>query len=408
MKPCFSTPTAGVSSSISRSITFTPRLQHRAENPRIGGLLHCKQRPFAAIPMQADTARVRETPLGPLHQQAGARMGVWFGCALANDFGDWQREYWFAQKTVALIDKNYRAYLSFTGPDRVRYLNAILTNNIKDLKASQGVVSLLLNPQGHILAEIETYSVADSLFCVSYGSIRERLIETLDKFIIMDDVTLTDETQRYASLGLEGPEAAKLVLQLTGIDLSGFTALERREAQADSIPCVVMRRTPGKTLDAEFVVERQHVESLWTLLLAKTRAAVGGPTGYSALSALRLEQGVPWFRYDFGEKQIPHEAGLQDSHISYTKGCYTGQEIVERVRSRGQVNRHRVELLFSGDAVPEPNALLTLGGKEVGYVTRAARTWDPPRIIGMGYARKEANAPGTILQCAGGTATVIP
>ena len=64
--------------------------------------------------------------------------------------------------------------------------------------------------------------------------------------------------------------------------------------------------------------------------------------GYQALSALRLEQGIPWFGYDFGEKQIPHEAGLQDSHISYTKGCYTGQEIVERVRSRGQVNRVRV------------------------------------------------------------------
>jgi len=97
---------------------------------------------------------------------------------------------------------------------------------------------------------------------------------------------------------------------------------------------------------------------------------------------------------------------LQDSHISYTKGCYTGQEIVERVRSRGQVNRQRVELLFSGDVVPEPDALLTLDGKEVGYVTRAARTWDPPRILGMGYVRKEANAPGSILQCRGGTATV--
>ncbi len=69
---------------------------------------------------------------------------MWFGCALANDFGDWQREYWFAHKSVALIDKNYRAYLSFTGPDRVRYLNAILTNNIKDLAPSHGTVSLLL------------------------------------------------------------------------------------------------------------------------------------------------------------------------------------------------------------------------------------------------------------------------
>src|SRR5258708_633181 len=129
--------------------------------------------------------------------------------------------------------------------------------------------------------------------------------------------------------------------------------------------------------------------------------------GYAALSATRLAPGIPWFGYDFGEKQIPHEASLQDSHISYTKGCYTGQEIVERVRSRGQVNRRRVELLFSGDAVPEPDTLLTLDGKEVGHVTRAARTWDPPRILGMGYARKEDNVPANVLQCAGGTATVM-
>jgi folate-binding Fe-S cluster repair protein YgfZ len=96
---------------------------------------------------------------------------------------------------------------------------------------------------------------------------------------------------------------------------------------------------------------------------------------------------------------------LQETHISYTKGCYTGQEIVERVRSRGQVNRQRLRLVFSGDVVPEPEAPLTLDGKEVGYVTRAARAWDPPRIIGMAYVRKEATAPGTVLQWAGGTAT---
>ena len=74
--------------------------------------------------------------------------------------------------------------------------------------------------------------------------------------------------------------------------------------------------------------------------------------GYTALSAQRLVQGTPWFGYDFGEKQIPHEAGLEVSHISYTKGCYTGQEIVERVRSRGQVNRPQSGTLFSGESVP--------------------------------------------------------
>src|SRR5260370_8307776 len=100
--------------------------------------------------------------------------------------------------------------------------------------------------------------------------------------------------------------------------------------------------------------------------------------GYAALSALRLAQGVRWFGYDFGEKQIPHEAGLQDSHISYTKGCYTGQEIVERVRSRGQVNRQRVALLFSGDVVPDPRALLTMAGKKQHFATRPPPPSAPP------------------------------
>src|SRR5712692_2408093 len=346
------------------------------------------------------------TPLAAMHLAAGAKMGVWFGCALPDYFGDAAAEFRSARDTVALIDKNYRAYLSFTGPDRVRYLNAILTNNIKDLAASHGIVSLLLNPQGHILAEIETYAFADRLLCVSYAMIRERLIEWLDKYIIMDDVTLTDETARYGTLALEGPKAAAIVKEVSGVDVTRYEEHSSHRGTVGSIPCLIVKRSRGGVPGAEFVADSEKLAELWQILSDAARWHEGGPMGYAALSATRLAQGVPWFGYDFGEKQIPHEAGLQDSHISYTKGCYTGQEIVERVRSRGQVNRQRVELTFSGEVEPEAGALLTLDGKEVGYVTRAARTWDPPRILGMGYVRKEATAPGTALQCASATATV--
>ena len=99
--------------------------------------------------------------------------------------------------------------------------------------------------------------------------------------------------------------------------------------------------------------------------------------------------------------------GLSGLCIGHARGYGNKQEIVERVRSRGQVNRQRVRLAFSGDAVPEPETLLTLDGKDVGHVTRAARIWDPTGIIGMGYARKEAIAPGTVLQWSGGTATIV-
>ena len=363
----------------------------------------------AQAPQPAQTI---DTPLAAVHQHAGARMGVWFGCALPNDFGalspadEYQREYWFAHKSVALIDKNYRCYLPLTGPDRVRYLNAILTNNIKDLPPAHGNISLLLNPQGRILAEIETYALPESLLCVSYAMIRERLMETLDKYIIMDDVTLTDSTQAFGTLALEGPASAQITRDLTAIDLQSFPELMRQDAHVDSIPCVVSRRSPGKFVGAEFFVERTHLPALWQILKEKSQAAGGGPIGYSALSALRLEQGIPWFSYDFDEKQIPHEAALEGSHISYTKGCYTGQEIVERVRSRGQVNRRRVSLGFTGEGIPSAGETLTSAGKDAGYVTRAAFSPALASAIGMGYLRKEYTSPGTTLEWSGGTAAI--
>jgi folate-binding protein YgfZ len=353
-----------------------------------------------------ETSAAIETPLAALHESAGATMRTWFGCALPDHWIDPREEQEFARKSVALTDKNCLAYLSFTGPDRVRYLNAILTNNIKDLQVGHGNSSLLLNPQGHILAEVETYALPESLFCLSYLMIRERLIEVIEKYIIMDDVTLTDESQRYGALALEGPKAAEVVQELAGIDLLALSELGRIETTFAAIPCWLKRRSPGGVAGCEFLVERAKLTNLWQLLSEGVRKHGGGPMGYAAMSARRLAQGVPWFGYDFGEKQIPHEAGLETSHISYTKGCYTGQEIVERVRSRGQVNRRRVDLIFDGGDVPAAGETLTVDGKEVGSVTRAAVPSFLSDAIGMGYVRKDHNAIGSQLSWSGGTAVV--
>jgi aminomethyltransferase len=390
-----------------------------------------------------DTSKLIAVPLAEIHRAAGARMGAWFGCELPDDFGDVREEQRFARETVALIDKTYRAYLTFTGPDRVRYVNAILTNDIKSLALRHSNISLLLNPQGRILAEIETHALPDRLLCVSYAMIRARLVEVLEKFIIMDDVTLTDDTDSFGTLALDGPKTAELVRELTDVDFATIAdgasldvAVRNTERGRSAISCRMVRRvlltsvdvassanatnisekpnsevaaSGAKIVSAEFIAARKDLVALWKILQDAAKNAGGGPIGYSALSAIRLAQGVPWFGYDFGDKQIPHEAGLQDSHISYTKGCYTGQEIVERVRSRGQVNRRRVGLRFSDDAknVPVADAPLSLAGAEIGFVTRAARLFDPAAILAMGYVRKEGGALGTVLDCGGEKVAVV-
>jgi folate-binding protein YgfZ len=340
-----------------------------------------------------------ETPLAAHHKSLGANLGTWFGCALPNDFGNWQHEYEIAKKSVVLIDKNYLAYFSFTGPDRARYLNAILTNNIKDLQPGQGNISLLLNPQGRILAEIETQADPNRLLCISHAMIRAHVAETLEKFIIMDDVSLTDETDRYGTLSLQGPQAAQLIRELipnASLDtLADFTSVD---THINAIPCTITKNSFGNSPSADTRVDRKDLESLWNFLAEKTRSIGGGPVGYKALNALRLEQSIPWFGYDFGDKQIPHEAGLENSHISYTKGCYTGQEIVERVRSRGQVNRRRVALRFPSTNEPPPaGTILTADSKEVGAVTSSSPLPQQSDSIGIAYVRKESAAPSTEL-----------
>ena len=174
----------------------------------------------------SDESKMLKTVLSDTHRAQGAELGAWFGCELPSNFGDWKREYSFLRESVALLDKNYHAYLKFTGPDRARYLNAILTNDIKGLKENHANLSLFLNPQGHIQAEIETLALPDKLFCISYAMIREQLIPAMDKYIIMDDVTLEDRTAECSTLALEGPQAVAVVSELTSIDLNAMEELD--------------------------------------------------------------------------------------------------------------------------------------------------------------------------------------
>lgn len=358
------------------------------------------------------TQSVLEPPLAPLHESEGAQLAVWFGCRLPDSFGNWREEHRFARETVALLDKNYRCYFRITGPDRVRYLNAILTNNIWDLALHHGSVGLLLSPQGRIQAEVETRAAEDHLLCVSYAMIREQLAATIEKFIIMDDVTLADESSQFSTLAFEGPRAIEAVRRLTGTSLESMAELESAdvrlvlaEAHLD-VPATLTRRSAAGTPAAEFLLRREHLRDAWIALRQIAQEFGGGPAGYQALNALRLEQGVPWFGYDFGDAQIPHEAGLQDTHISYTKGCYTGQEIVERVRSRGHANRVRVLLRIEGEP-PAPGTALLAGGKPVGAVTRSAFSPVLGSAIAMAYVRREHSAIGELLEWSGGPASVI-
>ena len=348
-----------------------------------------------------------ETPLIAVHESAGARFGEYFGVKLPARFGVFAAEYAALRRAVAVVDTNFRAAFSFTGPDRQRYLNALLTSNVRDLRPGKGTVGLLLTPQGHILAEVETFAREDSILGFSHAMVRERTYSTFEKFIIMDDVTLEDITSETATLDLAGPRAATLLSEIAERNFADMPFLAHEEVTLDRIACRVVRREIAGDPAATLIVSRGQVADLWRVLVGRVRAYGGAPAGMEAYNSVRLEAGIPWFGTDYGDKQIPHEAGLEQSHISYEKGCYTGQEIVERVRSRGHVNRRLTELQFSTTVAPPAETILRRDGNEVGSVTSTGYSPRFGRAIGLGYVRREQSAIGTVLDASGTPAEVI-
>jgi tRNA-modifying protein YgfZ len=349
-----------------------------------------------------------ETSLAASHRGAGARLDDFEGCQLPTSFSTLEREYDAAKQSVALFDTGWHSTVRLTGRDRVKYLHAITSNNIQALESGRGNLALLLNPQGRILSELEIYVETESVLVRTHASARERTLATLKKFIIASDVKVQDLSEATASMAVEGPRAARVVEQISGVKLDAMSAMAIQDCAAGGIACHVVRRSHFGELGAEFIGAGEALAPLWEKLRAAVRAQSGEPIGMKALHALRLEAGVPWYPADFNEAMIPHEAALEDTHISFTKGCYTGQEIVERVRSRGHVNRKRRSLRFSSAEPPAPGTKLhAADGSEVGFVSSSAAMPHAQPAIGMGYVRREQFAGGSTLEFNGGTATVV-
>jgi len=342
-----------------------------------------------------------------MHSEAGARMGVLFDCALPERFADPATEYRCARETVALFDLSYFSVVRFRGPDHRRYLNAVLTNDIQSLAPGAWNSSLLLNPQGHILAEIDVLAASDMMTAVFHRRVHARTVEILEKYIIMDDVTLEDTTPSVVSFALLGPAAGDVLTNLGMPESEAMAANTHAQGMLRGARVHLVKQALAEIPFVRLFAANEQGGELWQHLQQAVRAGSGAPCGYQALNSLRLEAGVSWFGCDFDDQYIPHEAALENTHVSFSKGCYTGQEIVERVRSRGHVNRRRVGLEFEAEGVPEAGTNLFADGKEVGMVTSAAHSYLLARPIGMGYVRREALLSGTRLESASGVARVI-
>jgi folate-binding protein YgfZ len=333
----------------------------------------------------------------------GADVGEYRGATTAARFGGPQAEFARLRSACGVYDLGFRAKISLTGGDRVRWLNGMVTNNIRDLATDHGNYAFLLNPQGHILGDLYAYNRGESITVDTDCGQTERILATFDHYIIMDDVEVTNLSERMTALGIAGPKSGE-VLAAAGFAISDLQALQVRSVMWQGTECTLVRGEDAAAGSYEIWSAPASVRQLWDAL----RASGAAPVGSEALESHRIVSGMPRYGVDIRERDLPQETE-QARALNFNKGCYVGQEIVERIRSRGAVHRKFTGFLAEGAVQIAPGNKIVAGEKEVGEITSAASLHlaGGEKTVALGYIRREVGVPGREVTIASAKATVV-
>jgi folate-binding protein YgfZ len=313
------------------------------------------------------------------------------------------------RRGAGLFRLDDRGAIEVRGGERVRWLDGMLTNDVRGLRPDgprSGCHALLLTREGRIVADLRVLAFPDHLLLELPRQAAPAVIERLGRYVIADDVSLADASPRFARLGLEGPRAPALLAAAAG----QLPALEA-DAHAGLIVGGVALRVAAFGFSGEPAFQIFAPAGAGDAVAEALHAAAGGlaagtlvDAGPDALEVLRVEAGMPAPGRELDESVLPAEARLE-SAISTTKGCFTGQEVVTRMRSRGRVSHLLVGLRFPGDTPPAPGTALCADGGRVGSVTSSVRS---ARFgsIGLGFVARAQADPGTLLEAGGLCATV--
>ncbi|MGD0015383.1 MAG: glycine cleavage T C-terminal barrel domain-containing protein [Bryobacteraceae bacterium] len=277
---------------------------------------------------------------------------------------------------AAWLDLSARGRIRASGEDRVRLLHAMSANHIEQLQPGQGCYAFFLNPQGRILADAVILALPEALLIDTEPETRQSLREHLDKHIIADDVELEDVTGSTVEIGIEGPRAPA-VAEALGAPLPGSP-----HAHADWAGRIVVRFTTTGQDGFAIIAPSEEKERL----VRDIEAAGATPASDEAARIVRIENARPRYSEDITARYLPHETQLLEA-VHFNKGCYLGQEIVERVRSRGGVHRFLVQLEIEGQRVPPAGTKVTAGDREVGELTSAVFSPDRGQVVALGYLR---------------------
>ena len=369
-------------------------------------------------------------PLHEFHHRLGARFAGLDGAEIVNDYGDWLAEHAALRQSAGVLDFSFRSRICLTGADRVRFLHGQVTNDVKKLRAGEGCYAAIATNKGKMESDVNIFCLTDELLLDFEPGLTEKVSQRLEKFIVADDVQIVDVALPYGLLSVQGPKAADVVgalglfteipdqpfgsVKVTDATLGEIYLINQprlcsycssgHESAHSSTPESQSRLTSAATMDFkldgfDLFIPNNSLGAMADKLIAAAKQISGRACGWQAFETARIEAGIPRFGVDMDEMNLPLECNIENRAVSYHKGCYIGQEVINRIHSFGHVNRELRGLRLADDLpnLPQRGDKLFRDSKEIGYITCAVKSPPLNANIALGYVRREANQIGTEL-----------
>jgi folate-binding protein YgfZ len=357
-----------------------------------------------------ETQKLNKSPIDAIHQRLSATMIERDGCSVPESYGDVLFEYAAVREgSAGIIDLSSRGRILVGGSESVQFLNGLITNDMKTLAQNTWMPAAFPNVQGRLIASVRVVRLKDEetdrnvcpAFLIDTGpATHGSVLKTIERFTLAGDFRVSDITSQTALLSVRGRTAADVIRSALGEEAANLVA-----NQAIQVPwhsevtgnVTVIRATSTAEDGFDLVVNSDQAGALWEAL----QNAGARPVGYDAFEILRIEAGLPRYGVDMDETNVVTEA--LDDAVSYTKGCYVGQEIIARIKYRGHVAKKLTGLGFDQAVKLEANApIKSMDDKDIGRVT--SKTYSPHlgRTIALGYLKYDYLAPGSSVKIIAG------
>jgi folate-binding protein YgfZ len=345
--------------------------------------------------------------LHEFHHSLRAQFTELNGAEIVADYGDALAEYDALHTSAGVIDLSFRSRICLTGADRARFLHGQVTNDVKKLRTGDGCYAAITTAKGKMESDLNIFSLADELLLDFEPGLTEKISQRLEKFIVADDVQIVDAAPHYGLLNVQGPKAADVVRALGLFSEIPAKLLASVKISDATLGEIYLANNPRLgTSGFDLFIPNNSLGAVADKIIAAAKQNVGRACGWTAFETVRIEAGIPRFGADMDETNIPLECGIESCAVSYNKGCYIGQEVINRIHSVGHVTRELRGLRLADDlpSLPAPGDKLFHGGREVGHVTSAVKSPTLNTNIALGYVRREANQIGNelILRTAAG------